>query len=70
MATESVYVILANGDNQNRVNVAESLRRLYRELATYVKKLNLTRGSVRIRAGMDSGTQLINQLIHFLTRSC
>ncbi|XP_063678435.1 receptor-type guanylate cyclase gcy-28-like [Bolinopsis microptera] len=55
LATESLYVIIANGDNQYRDNVTVILRQLYKELVIFVKKLGLPRGRLRVRAGMDSG---------------
>ena len=54
-----MYVITANGVNQYRDNVTVTLRQLYKEMVIFVKKLELPRGRLRVRAGMDSGGNLL-----------
>ncbi|KAL5251741.1 hypothetical protein ACHWQZ_G014786 [Mnemiopsis leidyi] len=55
VATESVYVILANGTNQSRINIAATLHKLFRELVNFVRDMDIPASSLRVRAGMDSG---------------
>ena len=59
VATESVYVITANGSNQSGYSLAAILRQLYIDLTGLVKRLELPGGGVRVRAGMDSGRGLL-----------